>query len=157
MAAQYSQSPSARSFQTITIAMQRAIPTMIRPYMRNGWSRRKTTARINIRTGPTIQFWTSDRPRTFVSLNTVWSSSYRTFASGGYIMRISPMAIGIDVVPTERLVISAGTAGEKYPMAIPAAMARKIQSVRYRSRNESFFVTVISRSPHHFFIIPGSH
>ena len=110
--------------------MQRAIPTRIRPYIRNGWSRRKTTARTNIRTGPTIQFWTSDRPRTFVSLNTLCSSSYRTFASGGYIIRMSPIAIGIDVVPTESPVISAGTAGEKYPMAIPAAMARKIQRVR---------------------------
>ena len=110
--------------------MQRAIPTRIRPYIRNGWSRRKTTARTNIRTGPTIQFWTSDRPRTFVSLNTLCSSSYRTFASGGYIIRMSPIAIGIDVVPTESPVISAGPAGEKLPMAIPAAMARKIQRVR---------------------------
>ena len=98
--------------------------------MRNGWSRRKTTARTNIRTGPTIQFWTSDRPSTFVFRNTVCSSSYRTFASGGYIIRMSPIAIGIEVVPTESPVMSAGTAGEKYPMAIPAAMARKIQSVR---------------------------
>ena len=49
------------------------------------------------------------------------------------------MAIGIDVVPTERPVISVGTAGEKYPIAIPTAIARKIQSVRYRSRNESRF------------------
>jgi hypothetical protein len=40
------------------------------------------------------------------------------------------MAIGIEVVPTERPVIIDGTVGEKYPIAIPAAMARKIQSVR---------------------------
>src|SRR5674476_1355572 len=44
-----------------------------------------------------------------------------------------------DVVPTERPVIIAGTWGAKYPIPIPAAMARKIQSVRYRSRKESCF------------------
>ena len=97
----------------MTIAMHRAIPTRIRPYMNIGWSRRKTTARTNIRTGPTIQFWTSERPRTFVFWNTFPSSSYFTFASGGYIMRMSPTAIGIEVVPTERPVIIAGTDGAK--------------------------------------------
>ena len=71
------------------------------------------TARANIRTGPTIQFWTTERPSTFVFRNTFRSSSYFTFASGGYIMRMSPTAIGIEVVPTERPVIRAGTAGEK--------------------------------------------
>src|SRR5512137_1241550 len=117
--------------------MQRAIPTRIKPYMSIGWSRRKTTARTNISTGPTIQFWTIDSPSTFVSRKMVGSSSYFTLASGGYIMRISPMAIGIDVVPAERPVITTGTAGKKYPIPIPTAIARKIQRVRYRSRKES--------------------
>jgi hypothetical protein len=40
------------------------------------------------------------------------------------------MAIGMEVVPTERPVIRAGTPGEKYPIAIPTAIARKIQRVR---------------------------
>ena len=97
--------------------MQRAIPTRISPYMNSGWSRRKMTARANIRTGPTIQFWTSDKPSTLVFWNTFPSSSYFTFASGGYIMRMSPMAIGIDVVPTERPVIIAGTCGSEVPDA----------------------------------------
>jgi hypothetical protein len=41
-----------------------------------------------------------------------------------------PMAMGIEVVPIERPVINNGTAGKKYPIEMPAAMARKIQSVR---------------------------
>jgi hypothetical protein len=52
------------------------------------------------------------------------------------------MAMGIEVVPTERPVIIAGTDGAKKPIAIPAAMARKIQRVRYRSRKESCFTGV---------------
>jgi hypothetical protein len=66
-------------------------------------------------------------------------------------MRMSPMAIGIDVVPNERPVIIAGTWGAKYPIPIPAAMARKIQSVRYRSRKESCFAG-FSMEGHLFFI-----
>ena len=98
--------------------------------MRSGWSRKKITASANMSTGPTIQFCTSESPRTLVSRNTFLNSSYRTFASGGYIIRIRPTAIGIEVVPTERPVIAAGTAGRKYPSAIPTTIARKIQSVR---------------------------
>ena len=45
-----------------------------------------------------IQFCTSDRPSTFQSRNTSPNSSYFTLASGGYIIRISPMAMGRLVV-----------------------------------------------------------
>ena len=58
--AAYSRSPWARSFQTMTMAMQRARPIMIRPNMYSGLSRRKMTARANIRSGPMIQFWTRE-------------------------------------------------------------------------------------------------
>ena len=34
--AAYSRSPQARSFQTMTMAMQRAIPIMMRPIMYSG-------------------------------------------------------------------------------------------------------------------------
>ncbi len=81
--------------------------------MNSGRPARKTAARRNISTGPTTQFWTTERPSTFLSRKTSPSSSYRTFASGGYIIKISPMAMGIDVVPTENPVIAAGTAGTK--------------------------------------------
>ena len=46
------------------------------------------------------QFCTSDSPSTFQLRNTSPSSSYFTLASGGYIIRISPMAMGMLVVPT---------------------------------------------------------
>ena len=46
------------------------------------------------------QFCTSDSPSTFQLRKTSPISSYRTFASGGYIIRIRPMAIGMLVVPT---------------------------------------------------------
>jgi hypothetical protein len=65
------------------------------------------TARANIRTGPTTQFWTSESPSTLPLRKTRGISSYRTLASGGYIMRMSPAAMGSEVVPTE----SAFTAG----------------------------------------------
>ena len=40
--------------------------------------------------------------RIFLSLNTLPNSSYFTFAKGGYIIRISPIAKGIFVVPTSK-------------------------------------------------------
>ena len=52
----------------------------------------------NIRIGPMTQFCTSDSPSTFQSRNTSPSSSYFTLASGGYIIRIRPMAMGMLVV-----------------------------------------------------------
>ena len=66
-----------------------------------------------------------------MSANTRGSSAYFTFASGGYIMRIRPIAIGRLVVPT---VIgaknAAGSVMTKCPSATPPAMAAKIQTVR---------------------------
>ena len=56
-----------------------------------------------------------------------------TFASGGYIIRIRPRAIGIFVVPRDREPISRGKEGNRYPIPTPAAIARKIQSVRRTS------------------------
>ena len=73
--AQYSVSPLASSFHTITIAMQRARPIMINPTMYSGLSRRKMTASANIRIGPTIQFWTSESARTRPLRNTCPISS----------------------------------------------------------------------------------
>ncbi len=50
--------------------------------------------------------------------------------SGGYIMRMRPIAIGTDVVPTLMRSKDAFTPGKIAPIATPAAIARKIQSVR---------------------------
>ena len=76
------------------------------------------------------QFWMSDRPRILVFRKTSPSPSYFTLASGGYIIRIRPTAIGIDVVPTENPVKLFTTPGARLPTATPKAMARKIHSVR---------------------------
>ncbi len=91
-----------------------------------------------MRTGPTSQFCTRDRSSTFRSENTSGNSSYFTRASGGYIISTRPIAIGKLVEPTDILSKAAGTPGTREPNAVPKAMARKIQRVRYRSRKESF-------------------
>lgn len=43
------------------------------------------------------------------------------------------------VVPAEKESINVGAEGMKYPIATPTAIARKIQSVRKRSRKERCF------------------
>ena len=137
--AAYSLLPSANSFQTITIAMQRASPMRISPTMYSGQSCKKVIAKRNINTGPMIQFSNNDTPRTFVFLKTSLSFSYFTFVKGGYIIKISPMASGILVVPDENELIKLDDEGMKQPIATPIAMAKKIHKVRYLSKNPSFF------------------
>jgi spore cortex formation protein SpoVR/YcgB (stage V sporulation) len=66
------------------------------------------------------------------------SFSYLTFANGGYIMMMRPMAIGMFVVPDWKRLTKPAVEGTKWPRATPIAMARKIHRVRKRSRNESF-------------------
>ncbi|MNT88443.1 hypothetical protein D3C72_2290090 [compost metagenome] len=51
-------------------------------------------------------------------------------ASGGYIITIRPMAMGILVEPTDRLFSQAGSPSNRLPSPTPMAMARKIQTVR---------------------------
>ena len=119
------------------MAMQRAKPIRITPVMYSGWSRRKITANTNISTGPRTQFWNSDSASTRLSAKTRGSSSYFTFARGGYIIRISPMAMGMLVDPTDRLSSHAGRPGTTVPRSTPSAMATKIHRVSHRSRKES--------------------
>jgi hypothetical protein len=52
------------------------------------------------------------------------------FANGGYIIRISPIAKGILVVPLEKELMKSPLKGKKLPMATPIAMARNIQRVK---------------------------
>src|SRR5512141_2083923 len=139
--AAYSVSPRARSFHTMTMAMQRASPIIIRPTMYSGLSRRKTMARMNMSTGPTSQFWASDSASTLRLRKTSPNSSYFTLAKGGYIIRIRPMAMGMLVVPTWNWLINDSTDGSSAPMATPAPMARKIHKVRKRSSLDSRGVT----------------
>jgi hypothetical protein len=85
---------------------------------------------MNIRMGPMIQFCTSDRPSTFLFRKTSGNSSYRTFVKGGYIITMSPTAIGIDVVPTLKRFKNGTTPGTSQPSPTPSAIDRKIHAVR---------------------------
>jgi hypothetical protein len=49
------------------------------------------------------------------------------------------MASGTFVVPFEKELMKSSAFGMKYPIPMPIAMAKKIQSVRYLSRKPSFF------------------
>jgi hypothetical protein len=105
-----------------------------------GNSLKKIIARANMRTGPIIQFWIRERPRILKFLKTPPNYSYLTFASGGYIIRIKPMAIGILVVLSGEDFNESqndAIAGKKYPEKTPRNIARNIQRVRYLSRNLS--------------------
>ena len=70
-------------------------------------------ARKNISTGHKIQFRNNEAPKTLVSLNTPPIFSYFTFASGGYIINISPIANGLLVVPLEKELINPDDDGIK--------------------------------------------
>jgi hypothetical protein len=62
-----------------------------------------------------------------------------TRASGGYIIKISPTAIGIEVVPTEYDESDFARLGKRCPENTPIAIAIKIQRVRKRSRKDNLF------------------
>ena len=91
--------------------MQRARPIMISPTMYSWWPERNAMASRNMRIGPMIQFWTSDRARTLTSRKTYPSFSYLTLAKGGYIIRIRPTAMGMLVVPTWKELMKSRTPG----------------------------------------------
>ena len=55
-----SRSPQARSFQMMTMAMQRASPTMISPVRYSGRSASSRQASVNITAGPISQFSSSE-------------------------------------------------------------------------------------------------
>ena len=103
---------------------------MISPAMYSGYPRRNTIARTNIRIGPTTQFCTSESPSTRLLRNTSCSSSYRTFVKGGYIIKINPAAIGMEVVPTLKRFRNGTTPGTSQPSTTPATIAAKIHAVR---------------------------
>ena len=98
-------------------------------------------ARININTGPIIQFRNNETPNTFVFLKTSRILSYLTFAKGGYIMRINPIARGIFVVPFENELMNVEEDGKKYPMATPTDIAKNIHKVKYLSKKRNFFLS----------------
>jgi hypothetical protein len=71
-------------------------------------------------------------------LKTSGSFSYLTLASGGYIIRIRPMAIGMFVVPELNEFQKSEIPGQKYPIITPANITRNIHRVRYLSKKRSF-------------------
>lgn len=58
------------------------------------------------------------------------SSSYLTRASGGYIIIINPIAMGMDVVPIDILCKKPAKPGKTKPRATPINIARKIHKVK---------------------------
>jgi hypothetical protein len=64
-------------------------------------------------------------------------------ARGGYIMTIRPMAMGILVVPRLIVLIYSGNDGNIYPKLTPAAIATKIQRVRFLSKKLNCFTDMI--------------
>src|ERR1700675_990972 len=104
-------------------------------------------ARINISTGPITQFCSKERPRIFLFRKTSPNSSYRTFARGGYILRVNPNPMGIEVVPTLKWFRKGTIPGRTQPATTPTSMAVKIQSVRYRSRKLRRIVVCIREPP----------
>ena len=58
------------------------------------------------------------------------SSSYRTLVKGGYIMTMSPTAIGMEVVPMLKRFRNGTIPGICQPKATPMTMAAKIHAVR---------------------------
>jgi hypothetical protein len=63
-------------------------------------------------------------------LKTSPSSSYFTFARGGYIINIKPIAMGIFVVPLWNEFQNLVTPGKKYPDKIPDSMDKNIHNVK---------------------------
>lgn len=81
--------------------------------------------------------------RIFVFRKTFGSSERLTFANGGYIIKIKPIAIGIFVVPLLAEFMIFGKVGIKYPIPTPKAIAIKIQRVKFLSRKLNFLVWAI--------------
>lgn len=70
-------------------------------------------ARKNMSTGPITQFSSKDIERIRVFLKTFGNMAKLTFAKGGYIIRISPMARRILVLPLLKEFMRSGTPGKK--------------------------------------------
>ena len=90
-----------------------------------------------MRMGQATQLSRRERARSLLSLKTSGIFEYWTFAKGEYIMRMSPAAMGMFVVPTLMESSAAETPGKAVPMPTPVAIARNIQSVSRRSNAPS--------------------
>jgi hypothetical protein len=85
----------------MTIAIQGAMPIMISPVRYSGSFGRKRTASRHINNGPMTHVINKDRLKSFGLARTAGNNLKSIFTRGGYIIRISPRARGIFVVPFE--------------------------------------------------------
>jgi hypothetical protein len=97
-------------------------------------------ANTNINKGAMIQVMNKDIPINFKFLNIRGISSYLTFAIGGYIIKINPIAKGMLVVPLDKLSKESAIV-VKYPNPTPINIAAKIQSVKKRSKKLNRFLS----------------
>jgi hypothetical protein len=81
--------------------------------MYSGKSLKNKMAKENIKKGPTIQVMKMDAASSFGFLN-IWGTFEKSIlVRGGYIIKISPMAKGILVVPEEKELIKSDELGMK--------------------------------------------
>ena len=132
-----SRSPQAKSFQTSTMAMHRARPTMISPVRYAGRSGSMSQAKVNIRAGPMTQFNSNDVPMVRRSFATLPTLAYFTFAKTGYIISNRPIAIGNETVPILTVSSHLLRPGIVRPSKSPRAIAPSIQSGRNRFSRDS--------------------
>ena len=93
--------------------------------------------------GAIIQVINNDIKINFKFLKIRGISSYFTFAKGGYIIKINPIAKGMLVVPLDKLSKDVEIEGIKKPNPTPINMATNIQRVRKRSKKLNFFLSCV--------------
>jgi hypothetical protein len=86
---------------------------MIKPVMYSGYSFKKKVANKNIKNGPIIQVIKNDAVSNFGFSNIFAILEKSIFVNGGYIIKISPIAKGILVVPDENELIKPAEFGIK--------------------------------------------
>jgi hypothetical protein len=93
--------------------MQGANPMIISPVIYSGLSFRKNIDNKNIKNGPTIQVINKEANNILGFSNITGIFVKSTFVSGGYIIKIKPIARGIFVVPLEKELINEDEFGIK--------------------------------------------
>jgi hypothetical protein len=107
--------------------------------MYSGYSFKKKVANKNIKNGPIIQVIKNDAVSNFGFSNILGTCEKSILVNGGYIIKISPIAKGILVVPDENELIKPAVLGIKYPIPTPISIAKNIQRVKNRSKKFNFF------------------
>jgi len=117
--------------------MQRANPTMISPVRYSGRSGSSSHASVNISAGPITQLRINDGTMSVRSVVTSPILEYRTLANTGYIISISPIAIGSETVAILTSSSQSLRSGMSRPRPRPSAIAARIHTGRNRSSRDS--------------------